>query len=42
VAGAGAVVYQKYSVSDTRGKKVDSARSNDPAFTGNFELEFRF
>ena len=41
-AGAGAVVYQKYTVSDTRGKRVDSASSNDPAFTRNLELEFRF
>ena len=41
-AGAGTVVYQKYTVSDTHGNKVDSARSNEPAFTGNFELEFRF
>jgi hypothetical protein len=41
-AGAGAVVYQKYTVSDTGGNSVDSARSNDPAFTGNLELEFRF
>jgi hypothetical protein len=41
-AGAGAVAYQKYTVSDTRGKSVDSASSSDPAFTGNLELEFRF
>jgi hypothetical protein len=40
--GAGAVVYQKYTVSDTRGNTVDSARSSDPAFTGSVELEFRF
>ena len=40
--GAGAVAYQKYTVSDTRGNSFDSASSNDPAFTGNFELEFRF
>ena len=40
--GAGAVAYQKYSVSDTRGNSVDSTSSSDPAFTGNLELEYRF